>query len=95
MAEQQNGAGGAFSGTESSFEDIAEVTLAVQLDAAAELPCLCGGKRHAGVDCGFRVRRRFCMNQRAGELDQFGLVATGTGQQSAHGNGRIGGFQHS
>ena len=54
MTEQKNGMkvspGTRGPWTEASFEDIAEVALAVELDAAAEAFRMGGGKGSAGID---------------------------------------------
>ena len=68
--------------------------IAVDFDACAEGSGVGGGEGEAGVDGCFRVGGGFGGDQLAGEGDQARLLAAGTGEQSAHGNLRVGRRRH-
>ncbi len=96
MAEEKNGLfqsgfvwAGPGSGAEAGFEDIAEGTLAVELDAPAESLGVRGGQGDAGIDGGFRVGGRLGLNQLAEQMEQSGQAAPGSGEQGAHGDGQV------
>jgi hypothetical protein len=74
-------------GAEAGFEHVAEGALAVELDAAAERFGVGGGLGDAGIDGGFVVGGRLDANEILDEIEQGGLLATGSGEQGAHGDG--------
>ena len=64
-----------------------EGALAVELYPAAKRFGMGGGKRDAGIDGGFVVRGGLDVNKLLDEVEQGRLLAAGSGQQGAHGNG--------
>ena len=86
VAEQQDFAGGN-ARAEAQLEDVAVVALAVSLDAAVEGFGMGCSDVHACIDGGFGVRWRFSADKEFGEIEELGLLASGTGQEGTHGDG--------
>jgi hypothetical protein len=82
MAEEEDTTGFGF-GTEASFEQVAEMALAMKLDAATESLSTSYGECNAGIDGGLVVGRGFDAHQLLDEAEKRGLTAASAGEEGA------------
>ena len=81
--------------SETRFENVAEVALAMELDAATARANRIRGDGNAGIDCGLRVGWGFAEDELAGDFENSGLLAACSGKKRAHRNAVIKGLVRS
>jgi hypothetical protein len=82
MAEEEDATGLGF-GTEAGFEQVAEMALAMKLDAATEGLSASRGECNAGIDGGLVVGGGFEAHQLLDEVEERGLTAVSAGEEGA------------